>query len=504
MSRTKNAIKNIYTGITYQIIYTLLSFVTRTIFIYALSTEYLGINGLFSNILTMLSLAELGIGSAIIYSLYKPVAENNEKKISKLMNFYRLSYRFIGVLVLIIGILLLPFLDNLITTNKNIPHLKVIYLLYLSSTVSTYFFAYKRSLLIASQKLHILNRIDSVVTVLLNVAQIAFLLLTHNFIIYLILQIIFSYSKNIVSAIYTDKKYPYLKKYKHLKLDIHEKKEILKNVKAMLYHKVGGVVLNATDNLIISKFISIVTVGIYSNYTMLINSVSAFLTQCFTSLTAGVGNLLVIDSKEKAFRVFKEMFLINFWLYSLCCICLVNLINPFIFIWIGKNYLLQTSTMVLVVINFYLVGMRQTVNIFKTTRGLFYKDRYKPIFECILNIGFSIYFVQKLGVFGVLLGTFLSFMLTSFWVDPFLVYRDIFNMKLRHYFTRYILYTILAVILCIGIWLMADNLLPKHMYVNLILRLIISLTIPNIVYLIIFHKLDEFQGLKKIIINVLK
>ncbi|MED1201770.1 lipopolysaccharide biosynthesis protein [Heyndrickxia acidicola] len=504
MSRTRNSVKNIYTGVSYQVFRVFLTFITRTVFIHTLATEYLGINGLFSNVLTVLSLADLGIGDAIIYSLYKPIVENDEKKVSAIMNFFRTSYRLIGICILLIGLCLAPFLDNVITTNKYIPDLTLIYILYLSNTVSTYFFAYKRSLFIAIQKTFILNNIDALTVILVNSFQLIFLVLTHNFIGYLIIQIIFSYADNIVSSIIANKKFPFLKKNKHLKLTKKEKNIIYKNVKAMMYHKVGGVVLNSTDNLVISKFINIVMVGIYSNYTMLINSVSAFSTQFFTSLTASVGNLLVVESKEKSFEVFKVMFLINFWLYSIICIFLFNLMNPFINIWIGSKYLLDERTMILIVLNFYLVGMRQTVNMFKTTKGLFYKDRYKPIIESLLNLGLSLFFVKTFGVFGVLLGTFISFMLTSFLVDPYLVYRYIFNRKLRFYFYRYFSYTFIAVLLAVSIWCIMELFPLKDIYIDFVLKFILCVFVPNIVYFILFRKLDEFVTFKNLVIMILK
>ena len=299
MQRTKRSIVNLITAFIGQIFGIIISFIVRMIFVNCLSSEYLGINGLFTNILTMLSLVELGVGSAMTYSLYKPIAEENIEKIKSLMHIYKIAYRIIGIIVLAIGIGFTPFYRCLINEIPNIPNLDLIYILFVVNTGVSYFYSYKRSLIICDQKKYITTLYKYGFYFLYNLAQIIVLLTTKNYILYLICQVISTIVENIAISKKADKMYPYLKEKNIEKLKKSEYKKIKKNVFAMMFHKIGGMIVNSTDNIILSKFVGITTVGIYSNYYMIINGLELIINQIFDAVIASVGNLGASENEKK-------------------------------------------------------------------------------------------------------------------------------------------------------------------------------------------------------------
>ncbi|MBM6861251.1 oligosaccharide flippase family protein, partial [Clostridium saudiense] len=280
-SRIVNSMRNTIYAFMSQGITSILSFFTRTVFIYTLGKTYLGLNGLFSDILTLLSLAELGVGTAITYSMYKPMAQNDKRKVSALLNLYSNIYTIIGIVVTILGLALTPFLSFFISDMPNVANLKIIYLLYLLNTTLSYFFVYKQSMLIASQQIYIVSKVQIVATVLQNIFQIIILIMFKNFIFYLVIQVIFVVLTNTYISIYVDKKFKYLKEYKSEKLDQQTKKHIYKNVSAMFLSKISSAVVTSTDNILISKYVSTIVLGYYSNYTLFFSLLIKFFTLIF-------------------------------------------------------------------------------------------------------------------------------------------------------------------------------------------------------------------------------
>ena len=399
--RTENSIKNLIYAFSGQAIGIIVNLITRFVFIRFLAQEYLGIDGLFTNLLSILSLVELGIGPAMTFSLYKPLAQKDEKKIGALMNLYKNSYNVVGVLIIIIGLAITPLLPMFINQMPNIQEINVIYILFVLNSGFSYFYAYKRSLIIADQKKYIATFYRYLFFVILNICQIVILMITKNYLLFLVAQILFTVIENIAISKKTQQLYPFLKDYKKGKLEKETKKEISKNIVAMTIHKIGGVVVKSTDNIILSKFVGLTPVAIYSNYYLIINAVNTVLMQVFNSITASVGNLNVTENKKKLTDIFEKIFFVNFWIYSFSSICLYILLNHFINIWIGNNYLFSVSIVTIIVINFYITGMRNTVLTYRDALGLYWQDRYKAIFESIINIVASIIFVKMFGTFGV-------------------------------------------------------------------------------------------------------
>ena len=479
-SRTKNSITNVKYGIIGQIIQIICQFVCRTIFVHTLSADYLGLNGLFTNILSVLSLAELGFGSAITYSLYAPLAVNNNMQIKKIMNLYRLLYRVIAVVVALLGVCIVPFLQYFVKDAESIPNIKLLYLLYLSNSVASYLLIYKKSLIDADQKKYIGIKYQKGFSIIQNGLQIAFLLLTHNYIVYLLIQIIASVLCNICISIRADSLYPVLKEHTRDYPDREEIWGIAKNTFAMSIHRIGNVVVNNTDNLIISSFVSLASVGIYSNYQLIVSNLNIFTNLIFDSFTASVGNLNALEGKQKLNNVFEQMMVVGALIYGYISTCLISLFNPFIRIWLGKEYTFNIGVVIVIVLIFYLNGIRNVIRSFRDALGLFWYDRYKPIFESIINLVFSLILVKKMGILGVFIGTVISNLTVCFWVEPYVLYKYGLKNRLSRYFIIYFKYFVVACISTI-----MSFLILKFWVIDSLGKLFLAGIINSIIYALI-------------------
>ncbi len=499
MGRLHNTLRNSSVSMFCQLATSILSFVNRTFFIYFLGVTYLGVSGLFSNILSMLSLAELGIGTAIIYKLYKPLAEKNTKQIQALMNFYKNAYQIIGCVIFIIGIGLIPFLDTIVGKHEEIPYFKLLYILYLINSAASYFFTYKRSILSADQKEYInsLNRLMFII--IQNIGQFLVLLITRQFIAYLVVTIVCTIVSNLRISYVCNKMYPYLCNNKeHIKKE--EKKDLYKYVFAQTCHQIGGVIVNGTDNVLITTLVEngLVNVGICSNYNMILGVLKSFINSIFNSAVASVGNLNVSGDTKKSKDIFNQMFFLNYLFYGFTSVCFINLAQFFIKLWIGERFLLAETVLLVIMINYYLSGMRQTCIIYNTTLGLFWNDRYKPLFEAGINLIASIFLIKKLGLIGVFLGTVVSNLSTNVWVEPYLLYKYGFKQKLRDYFLRYGIYTCTVVI---AGWISRGIIMifPSKSWMDWLIQAILCSILVGAILIIPFLKTKEAQVIKNLL-----
>lgn len=496
--RVDNVIKNSYFAMIAQTVTIIFKAVTQIVFVRTLNAEYLGINGLFSNILTMLSLTELGVGSAILYNMYAPVAKNDTSRIKSLMNFYKNTYFKIGILVMLIGCGLTPFLEFLIKDQPNIPNLRLIYILYVLNNAVSYFFVYKQSIFIATQHSYVVMKINLVKTILLNGFQIILLIVTKAFMPYLMISIIMTIVFNMITSYIADKGHPYLKE-PHIELSKEEKKAIYKDVYAMMAHKVGGVIVTGTDNMLLSTFVGIVSVGLYSNYLLVISSVKGFLNQIYDAVVSSIGDLVNKEDGEKIYKTYKQLLFISFWVTGWFCIGFSCLVNIFIEITFGKDYLLDIPIVWLIALNFYITdlsGIRAITNKFKAAQGLFWNDRYKSYFESAINLIASILFLKLWGFIGVLLGTLLSTLTTCFWVEPYVLYKYGFRRRLSEYFKLFFKYFMSVMIA----WIISFMITMKLSgFSGLVMGVIICLFVPNLLFWLIYRKTDEFQGMLAVI-----
>lgn len=498
--RIRNSIRNIITGLLGQLIITITGFISRTIFIQTLGTTYLGVSGLFSNILTLLSFAELGIGQAIIFSLYKPIAENDEEKICSLMRLYEKVYRFLFVLVLIIGLAMLPILPLIIKDIDSIPNIRVIYSLYVANSAVSYLFAYRSSFITACQKNYIINCVSFFCNILMCIFQVITLIVFKNYFVYLGIQMIFGFIPNILSYFYSEKQFPFLKRKDILPLPQKELKKIKDNVKALIMYKIGTLALNSTDNIIISSFVGIATVGIYSNYTLLTTTVSGFLSSIFNNLTASIGNLNAKESDEQKLFIFQVINLATFWFYTVCSVCLFICMTPFVRIWIGDEYVLPTSVSLIIALNVYIAGMLFAPFNFRQTMGIFVEGKWRPIISAVINIVVSIIFVKWWGLVGVLWGTAVARLTTNVWFDPYLVFKRGMHTSPMPYYKDYIKKAILFILSGCLCWVMTKN-IPDSNILWVVLKGGITFTVSNLIILLCYFRGKEFKYLFEIVRN---
>lgn len=493
-SRTENSIRNIKYAVVGQTVGILISFIARRVFVQLLSAEYLGINGLFTNILSILSLAELGVGTAIVYSLYKPLMENNVEKVKSLMSLFKKAYIIIGCAVAVIGLSLTPALDFFVSDMPDIPEIKLIYVLFVLNSAVSYFFTYKRSLIIADQNRYVATLYRYSMYFALNVVQIIVLAMTHNFIFYLVAQVFGTVIENILISRKANKLYPYLKDKDIAPLKKEDVDVISRNIRALLMHRIGGVVVNGTDNLLLSRLVSVTSVGLYSNYYLITNALNMVIVLLTDSVTASLGNLAAMGDEGRNHEIFKVLNFAVFWIYGFWAICLSILFNPFIKLWLGEIYLFDFYIGAIIVVNFYISGMRRSVLAYRDALGLYWFDRYKPIFEAAINLGVSIWLGLKIGAAGIFIGTAISTLTTCFWVEPYVLYKYGFHKSLFPYFLRYVKYTLICIAAgaftyWITMFVHVDGIL------GFALIAVICMVVPNVVFLLVFYRTKEFKYL---------
>lgn len=492
--RTSNSVKNSITSILSSIISMLFGFISQAVFIRILGAEYLGLNGLFTNILTMLSFFELGIGNAIVYHLYKPIANNDKEKIKTLMKFYKNAYNIISILVFCGGLILIPILNLIVGKVTVDVNIYIIYIMFLISTATSYTLSYRRNLIFANQKNYFINIVHIFYIIILNVSQLLLLYLTKNYYLYLGIKIICQILENLVCYIISSKLYPFVNEKEVKPLEKELKKDIFTKVKALIFHKVGTVIIGGTDNIFISSFFGVVTVGLYTNYNMVISSVNNLFSQIVFSTSASVGNLLAEDNNsEKRFSIFKKIRFINFWLAVFSGVSILVIMDSFIQIWVGKEYILPTLVLVVLVINYYQKMMRNTYNTFKDSAGIWYEDRYIPLVESVLNIIFSIILLKIFGLAGVFMGTIISGLALWCYSYPRFVYKKLLNRSYLDYAKETIGYITLFILIALITLYISKIFTFNNMWVQLISNTVISLVVPNIILFIMFRKTDNFK-----------
>lgn len=491
-SRTEYSALNTSASLFSRVATLLLGYVTRVIFTHMLSESYVGVNGLFMDIVNVLSYTELGIGAAITFALYKPVAEGDREKQKSLMRLYRNFYRVVACIVLGCGLLVVPFLGVLFKNSPDVQHLTLIYLMYLAKAVLSYVFIYKVALVDAHQKMYVGILFQNGFLLLQYVIQIAVLLVTRNFILYLSVYVLCTLLNNIAVSQTANRLYPYLRERNVTPLPKEERRSILRNIRAMLMHKLGTTIVNNTDNLLLSSMIGIVSVACYSNYFLLIGSVHLVLSQTFQGLTASVGNLGIIEDGKRIRKIFEASFFLTQWLYGFAAICLFELVSLFVSVSFGAQYVFDTSIVVVLCINFFLTGLRQATLVFRDSLGLFWYDRYKSVVEAAINLGASILLAKQFGAIGVFLGTMVSTLSTSAWVEPVVLYKARLKAPVRVYFGKYAVYCMVTAGTAFLTHL-ACSAVPGDGWLLLFLRLPICLIIPNVLFLACYFRTREFR-----------
>ena len=496
-SRTQNSLINMGVGFAGYFINTITGFVCRMVFVRCLPTEYLGISGLFANILSMLSLAELGIGTAIGYALYKPLANRNEKKIAALMRFYGSAYRIIGFIVAGIGIALLPFLRNLIGDTDYIKEsIYIIYFAYLFNTCLTYFFSYRATLLFADQKNYICIGLSYIITTIQSIVQIVLLILTKNYLSYIAVQTLGGFAYNIIVSHIAVKQYPYIKDKTEEDLDKSEKKAIFINIKALTVTRLSEYLVNGIDNIIITYFDGIVMVGASSNYTLLSGTLSTLTNQIFNSLTASVGNFNALKDREEQYAFFKKLQLANFMIFGWATIGIMFVSSDLVKLCFGERYVLPISIPFVLALNFYLVTIQSAIRTFRSTLGLFRYGQYILVFTAAINLFCSLLFGKIWGLFGIYLATAVARILTISWYFPYAVFKHGFHRNPINYLFIYLKYLMILVIDGL-ICYVSCRFIHCALLLQVILKALICSVVPNAILFFFCGSTEEYRYLLK-------
>lgn len=502
VKRTTFALKNISAIWAEKLVLLIVSFILQTVFIRALGAEYVGIDGLFTNVLSFLALSELGVGVAMTYSMYKPVSERNYEKIKSIMALYRVMYRRIAVIILLLGMAMLPFIHHVIKEPPKDISISAVYLAFLGDVSLSYLFTYRRSLLTANQQAYKYTMIDTVAKIIILGAESAVLLIFRNYYAYLTIKIGGNILENAYVSIFVTKVFPYLNEKNVAPLPAEEKRGILSNVKALFLHKFGDFAINSTDNLIISSFINVATVGIVSNYSLVISGINAFINNAFSALTASLGNLVVESTRERRLEMLEALNFCAFWLYGFASVGFLFLLNPLIRLWLGEAYSLPAHTVALIVISQYLTGMRVPLSTYKTSAGIYQQDQYIPLAQAAVNLAVSVGGVLLWGLPGVFIGTIASSVLVSSWNRPYTVYTYAFQMSCGRYFIKFALYAGFVMACAIGLAVLYENLAFQNKYVDFAYRLISASLLYHGFLILAFRKTAEYKQVKKLALTM--
>lgn len=492
LERTKNGIRNLIWGLISKVIGIMFPFFLRTVFIYSLGVEYLGLNSLFTSILTVLNLGELGFSSAIIYNMYKPIAENDHSTICALMQYYKKVYHRIGSIIFIIGLLLIPFLKYLI--NGSYPddiNLSVLFILFLLNTTSSYFlFAYKNCVLIAYQREDIISRIQIAIQIFMYAVQGIVLIVFKSYYIFVVISLLNTIVSNVLTAYYSDKLYPMYQPKGGLPAE--QKAKIRQNIKGIMVGKICMVSRNAFDNIFLSMFLGLQVVTIYGNYYYIMKALGGILIVFMTSIGAGIGNSIETESVQKNHKDYMKFTFMYSWISGWCTICLFCLFQPFMKIWMGEDLLFPMVDVALLCLYFYSLTLGDVRSQYSAATGLFWQNRHYVLTEAVMNIVLNYFLGKWLGVRGIILATWLTIFFINFLWGASVIYKYYFtNFNVLYYYKKQLWYLfVIAVVALITYYL--SSFISINLYSDFILILLLCIVLPNLLLYLFYRKSSEF------------
>lgn len=492
IERTKNATRNIIFGIILKVYQILVPFLMRTAIIYLMGVQYLGLNSLFTSILQVLNLAELGVGSAMIYSMYKPIAEDNNAEICALMQLYRTYYRIIGFIIAVVGLILTPFIPKLI--SGDVPqgiNIYILYLLNLGATVLSYWlYAYKNSILQAHQRVDIVSKVTLVTNTIQYGLQLLVLWLFKNYYLYVVVLLATQALTNIVTAICADKLYPQFRPKGQVAVE--EKHAINNRIKDLFTSKVGGIIYDSADTIVISSFLGLTVLAIYQNYFYILNAITGLITVVFSACTAGIGNSIVVETKEKNYEDLNKFTFMICWGAGFCTVCLLCLYQPFMELWVGRDLMLSYSAVVCFVVYFFVRQLNSLFNMYKDASGMWHEDRFRPLVAALTNLALNLILVQFIGVYGILISTVFAIICVGM---PWLLHNlftVIFEKKqLLGYLKKLLYYCCVIFVSCIATCFVCSK-VNVGLIATLVIRGAICVIFPNLIYLLAYYKRIEF------------
>ncbi len=493
IERTKNASKNIAVGLILKLYQMLAPFLMRTAMIEFMGVQFLGLNSLFSSVLHILNLAELGVGSAMVFSMYKPIAEDDSETICALMSLYRRYYRIIGMAIGVVGLLLTPAIPYLI--EGEIPgglNPYVLYLLNLGTTVLTYWlFAYKNCLLSAHQRTDVSSIVIMITTTVQYGLQLMVMIFLKNYYVYLIVALATQALNNIVTAVVTDRMYP---DYKAMgQLPAQQRKKINRRIRDMFTGKMGNVILNSSDSVVISAFLGLSMLAIYQNYFFIVSAVLGVVEIVLQSIMAGLGNSYITESKEKNYQDLKKFTFLFLWMSGVCVCCFLGLYQPFMELWVGKELMLGSGAVVAFASYFFVYGLNRLLNVYKDAAGLWHEDRFRPLVTALVNLTLNLLLIRSWGIYGVLLSTVISMVVVGM---PWLLknmFTIFFEKKLmKGYLGELLTFTFLTAVSGGMTWLCCMP-IRGNLWLVLALRVLVCLIVPNLVFYIVLRRTEQFR-----------
>lgn len=477
-------------------------FLMRTAIIYAMGVEYLGLDSLFSSILQVLNLAELGVGSAMVYGMYRPIADDDSVTICALMKLYRTYYRIIGCVIAIAGIVLTPFIPHLIKNDlPNGLNIYVLYFMNLATTVFSYWlFAYKNALFEAHQRVDVVSKISLGVYTFRYASQLIVIFLIKNYYLYIMAMLATQILTNVVTAIAATRMYP---KYRPAgELDRSYVRVVNQRIKDLFTSKIGTVIVNSADTIVISAFLGLTVLAVYQNYFFILTAIIGMVTIIFNACMAGIGNSIIVESQEKNYGDFKKFTFLIAWIAGFCTCCLLCLYQPFMAVWVGNDLMLNFSAVICFCVYYFVTEMNQLFNTYKDASGIWHEDRFRPLITALTNLILNLIMVQFWGIYGVLLSTVVSTLVVGM---PWLLYNlftTIFKgVSPKDYLNRTIRYVVVVLISCVACYFICDRFRLSD-WTTLFVRLIICLVVPNVVYFIAYHNSPEYKQCLQLVNNI--
>ncbi len=491
-SRTKNASRNIVWGVIEKIIVLIIPFITRTILIKTLGAEYLGLNSLFTSILSVLSITELGLGTAIVFSMYKPIAEDDDDTVCALLNVYRKIYNVIGVIILVAGLAVLPFLPYFIKGSYPAGiNIYILYLIYLVNTVIGYFlFAYKGALFSAYQRNDVASKRRMIISLCTSLLQIALLIFTRNYYVYIVVIPLSTVATNLANAYIAKKMFPDIVCRGSISSEM--KAGIKKRISGLVLFKIYNVIFTSVDTIVISAFLGLTPLAIYNNYYYIQTTIVGFLTILTASITAGVGNKMVTDSPDDNYIDFKKFTFANGWLCSWCSICLLCLYQHFMQWWVGPELLFPVDTMILMVLYFLLPRITTMTYTYREAAGLWWEDRFRPLVSTVVNLVVNIILVKYIGMNGVIISTLLCTIFINVPWGTIILFKNYFKRSPAEYFMKIMFYIAVTALAGGVTWLVCGFVGPTGL-INLFIKGFICIVIPNVIFLLFYHRTKEYS-----------
>lgn len=501
-SRTIKSVRNIIWAVINKVAIIIMPFIVRTVLIYKLGAEYTGLSGLFTSVLTMLSLAELGFSSAMVYCMYEPIHNGDDDTVCALLNFYKKVYRYIGLIILAVGIILTPFLHNFI--SGDVPsdiNIYILYFIYLSNTAISYFlFAYKSSLLTAYQRNDKISIIGLICNMALYSVQIIVLLTTRNFYLYVIALPLSTIAMNIAYEKTSKKLFPEIVCRGEIGKEL--KTKIKKRVVGIMLYKLSSTTRTSFDSIIISAFLGLVILTQYQNYFMIISSVLGVLSVVSNAITASVGDSIVEKSTDDNYKDFRKFLFVYMWVAGVCAACILGLIQSFMKMWVGEKLLLDLAMAILFTFYFYAQTMGDMVFVYRTAAGLWWEDRIRPVVEAIANIVLNIVMVKICGLYGVILATIITLIGINFIWGAYILFKHYFKRSMIEYLKIQGIQIVLSAIAC-GLVLFVCNMIGNGI-VGFVLKMIICAVIPNIIFFIFYWKTSLFREAKVFVVRMVR